>query len=109
MAVKGQFFILTQAVFFLMILIAHFCLIIIIAPLDPFSLRFSNFQKMTTKKPKEKNAALGFILALVVWIIFFVNDMEDFFVSISHPFFFKVQMQNQKLGRCSFVVMVTFF
>ena len=56
---------------FSMILIAHFCLIIIIAPLDPFSLRFSNFQKMTTKKPKEKNAALGFILALVVWIIFF--------------------------------------
>ena len=70
-----------------MILIAHFCLIIIIAPLDPFSLRFFffQFQKMTTKKPKEKNVALGFILALVVWI-FFVNDMEDF-LSAFHTHF----------------------
>ena len=68
-----------------MILIAHFCLIIIIAPLDPFSLRFSNFQEMTTKKTKGKNVALGFILALVVWI-FFVNDMEDF-LSAFHTHF----------------------
>ena len=68
-----------------MILIAHFCLIIIIAPLDPFSLRFFSIPKNDYKKTKGKNVALGFILALVVWI-FFVNDMEDF-LSAFHTHF----------------------
>ena len=78
-----------------MILIAHFCLIIIIAPLDPFSLRFFLNSKNDYKKTKGKNVALGFILALVVWI-FFVNDMEDF-LSAFHTHFslkYKCKIKN---------------
>ena len=116
----GQFFILTQAVcfIFLMILIADFCLIIIIAPLDPFSLRFYLFfsQKNDYYKPK-KTQRLGlffFILALVVCLIFFLllskaHSMiwKIFFQQFSHPFFiFKVQMQNQKVGRRSLEIIV---
>ena len=109
----GQFFILTQAVcfIFLMILIAHFCLIIIIAPLDPFSLRFYLFfflKKMTTTNRKKRS----------VWDFFFhfgtsglldffsvtfkstFNDMEDFFFSNSHTHFsfLKYKCKIKKLG-----------
>ena len=83
---------------FLMILIAHFCLIIIIAPLDPFSLRFSNFQKMTTKKPKEKKRSVGIHFGTSgLDYFFFVNDMEDFFLSAFHTHFslkYKCKIKN---------------
>ena len=93
--VKGQFFILTQAVFFndpycSFLLDNYYCSI---GPI--LASFFFKFQKNDYKKTKEKNVALGFILALVVWI-FFVNDMEDF-LSAFHTHFslkYKCKIKN---------------
>lgn len=83
--VKGQFFILTQAVFFndpycSFLLDNYYCSI---GPI--LASFFFSIPKNDYKKTKGKNVALGFILALVVWI-FFVNDMEDF-LSAFHTHF----------------------
>ena len=103
--VKGQFFILTQAVFFndpycSFLLDNYYCSI---GPI--LASFFFLIPKKWLQKNQRKKRSVGIHFG-TSGLDFFCQWYGRFFVSISHPFFFKVQMQNQILGRCSFVVMM---
>ena len=87
MAVKGQFFILTQAVFFndpycSFLLDNYYCSI------GPILASFFKFPRNDYKKTKGKKRSVGIHFGTSgLDYFFFVNDMEDFFCQHFTPIF----------------------